>query len=102
MIQTSTPLARPRPLDENITSVKLDLPNRPQGGGPVTSHFREIAVVDGNGDELTLYEIRDGTRMFGLLPKTRFQLGTGEHVERRGRGFIVPSTGEKLTPLQAR
>jgi len=63
----------------------------------VTSQFREIAVVDGNGDELTLYEIRDGTRLFGLFARKRFQLGTGEAVEKAGRGFLVPSTGEKLT-----
>lgn len=68
----------------------------------MTSHFREIAVVDGNGDELTLYEVRDGASMFGLLPRKRFQLGTGEHFERRGRGFVVPSTGEKLTRVKER
>lgn len=68
----------------------------------MTSQFREIAVVDGNGDELTLYEIRDGALLFGLLPRMRFQLGTGERVERRGRNFVVPSTGEKLTPVRAR
>ena len=66
------------------------------------SHFREIAVVDGNGDELTLYEIREGGLLFGLLARKRFQLGTGEHVERRGGGFIVPATGEKLTRVKAR
>lgn len=66
----------------------------------MTSKFREIAVLDGNGDELTLYEIRDRARLFGLLARKRFQLGTGEAVERAGRGFVVPSTGEKLTVVR--
>ena len=68
----------------------------------MTIHFREIAVVDGNGDELTLFEIRDRASLFGLLAKSRFQLCTDEPVEKNGRGYVVPSTGEKLRLVRQR
>lgn len=63
----------------------------------MTSHFRTIAVFDANGDQLTLYEIRDRPSLFGLVARKRLQLCTGELVKKRGDGFVVETTGEKLT-----
>lgn len=65
----------------------------------MSSHFRTISVVDANGDELLLYEFRERASLFGLVPKRRFQLCTGEAVEKRGDRYIVLSTGEKLTRI---
>jgi hypothetical protein len=66
----------------------------------VTSHFKTIAVLDANGDQLTLYELRDRTRLFGLVARRRLQLCTGEAVEKKGGGFVVLATGEKLTRVR--
>ncbi len=67
----------------------------------MTSHFRKIPVVDGNGDQLTLYEFRERSLLFGLLATTRLELCTGELVEKSGRGYVIPSTGEKLKRVKA-
>jgi hypothetical protein len=66
----------------------------------VTSHFKTIAVLDGNGDQLTLYELRDGARLFGLVARKRLQLCIGEAVERKGNRYVVLATGEKLTRVR--
>lgn len=63
----------------------------------MSNKVRTISVVDGNGDQVILYEIRERGSLFGLLPRKRLQLGTGEVVVRRGGGYVIPSTGEKLT-----
>jgi hypothetical protein len=55
---------------------------------------REIPVVDGNGDELVVYEFVD--RRF-IKKVRRLKLCTGEHVERAGDSFVVVGSGEKLT-----
>ena len=67
----------------------------------MTSHFKTIPVLDGNGDQLTLYEMRDRARLFGLVSRRRLQLCTGEAVVRKGNRFVVLATGEKLTRVRA-
>ena len=67
----------------------------------MTSHFKTIAVLDANGDQLTLYELRDRTGLFGLVARRRLQLCTGEAVVRKGNRFVVLATGEKLTRVRA-
>lgn len=57
-------------------------------------------MLDGNSDQLTLYELNDRRWLFGLIVRKRYVLCTGEPVERRGRHFIVADTGEKLTPVK--
>lgn len=64
------------------------------------NRFKEIPVVDGHGDQLTLYEIRERGPLLGLIPKMRFELGTGEAVEAQGDGFVIVGTGEKLTRVE--
>ena len=64
------------------------------------NRFKAIPVVDGHGDQLTLYEIRERGSLFGLLPRTRFELGTGEVVEAQGDGYVIVGTGEKLTRVE--
>lgn len=73
-------------------------PNRSASGGAgsVNSHFKTISVLDGNGDELSLYEFLEPS-LFGLVRKRRFHLCTGELVTRSGDGFVVVSTGEHLS-----
>lgn len=66
----------------------------------MSSRFRTIPVVDGNGDELTLYEIRARGPLFGLMPATRLELCSGEPVEKCDGGYIVLTTREKLTPIR--
>ena len=83
-------------LDEKTICVKFAAPNRPQGSGPVPNRFKAIPVVDAHGDQLTLYEIRERGSLFGLVPKKRFELCTGEVVEEHGNGYVVVRTGEKL------
>lgn len=61
------------------------------------SKVKKIPVLDGNGDQLTLYSIREPGALFGLFPRTRLVLGTGEVVARSRRGLVVAATGEKLT-----
>ncbi len=56
----------------------------------------QIPVVDGNGDELTLFEVRERGGFFGLWPRKRLALGSGETVHKHGDGYIVVATGEKL------
>jgi hypothetical protein len=62
----------------------------------VKSRVKAILVMDGNGDELTLYEVRGRGALFGLLPSSRFVLGSGEAVVKSGNGYAVVATGEKL------
>lgn len=62
------------------------------------SRFTAIPVRDAKGDELTVYEIRDRTGMFGLIGDKRLELCTGELVEAVGPDtFVVLATGERLT-----
>jgi hypothetical protein len=69
--------------------------------GPVSrsSDFKAIPVLDGNGDQLVLYEFRDKT-FFGLVVRRRYELGTGEPLKKVGNGFVVTTTGEKLTRVR--
>jgi hypothetical protein len=62
--------------------------------GPV-SRVTAIPVRDANGVELTVYQFED--RRF-LHKVRRLKLDTGEMVERSGDGFVIVSTGERLTP----
>lgn len=90
-------------LDEELTSVKSDTAESSAGErGPVTSHFKTIAVLDGNGDQLTLYEIRDRASLFGFVTRKRLELCTGEPVKAAAGGFVVVATGEKLTRVRPR
>ena len=66
------------------------------------SKVKTIPVVDGNGDELTLFEVRQGGAFFGLLPRKRLVLGSGEAVARARSGYVVVATGEKLTPVRGK
>ncbi len=62
------------------------------------SHFRTIPVIDGNGDQLFVYEIRKRLGLFGLRSRDRMELCTGEAVVlAEDEGFVVVGTGEKLT-----
>jgi hypothetical protein len=64
----------------------------------VGTHFRTIPVIDANGDQLFVYEIRNRLGLFGLRARDRLELCTGEAVEPfDGQGFVVVRTGEKLT-----
>jgi hypothetical protein len=67
----------------------------------VRSYFRTIPVIDGNGDELILYEIRERSSPLALVAKKRFELCTGEPVAKSGNGFVIQTTGEKLTPVES-
>lgn len=90
------------PLDEKLTSVRfLRAESSALGSGPVSNHFRTIPVLDGNGDQLTLYELNGRSWLFGLIVRKRYVLCTGEPVERRGSHFIVAHTGEKLIPVRS-
>lgn len=62
----------------------------------MNSHFRTISVLDGNGDELSLYEFLEPGSVFGLVRRRRYHLCTGERVAKEGDGFVVISTGERL------
>jgi len=55
--------------------------------------------VDGNGDQLTLYEISERGAFFGFFRRKRLVLGTGEAVARSPDGYIVLATGERLAPV---
>jgi hypothetical protein len=52
--------------------------------------------LDGNGDQLSLYEFLEPGAVFGLVRRRRYRLCTGELVVRKGSDFVVVSTGEKL------
>lgn len=67
------------------------------GAESVNSHFRTISVLDGNGDQLSLYEFLEPGSVFGLVRRRRYHLCTGELVTKEGDGFVVVSTGEHLT-----
>jgi hypothetical protein len=67
----------------------------------VRSNFRTIPVVDSNGDQLTLYEFRDRSSSFRLVPRKRFELCTGEAVRKEGNCFVVEATGEKLARVKS-
>jgi hypothetical protein len=46
---------------------------------------------------MTVYEIWDNPRLFGIIAERRFQLCTGEAVEPLcAETFVVAATGEKL------
>lgn len=62
------------------------------------THFRTIAVLDSNGDQISLYEIRSPI-LFGLFVRKQLKLCTGEAVERNGQAYVVTSTGERLTRI---
>jgi hypothetical protein len=57
--------------------------------------------LDGNGDQLTLYEIRERASPFAFVARKRLVLCTGETVKSDGRGYVVVSTGEKLRRVPA-
>lgn len=60
---------------------------------------KSIRVIDGNGDEVTVYEFHD--RRF-LRKIRRMTLDTGEPVERVcERTYIVSATGERLTRVSS-
>jgi hypothetical protein len=67
----------------------------------VPDRIKAIPVEDANGDQLTLYEIRERVSLFGLVVRKRFELCTGEPVTRDGDIYLIASTGEKLVPLEA-
>ena len=73
----------------------------PRGVRGVNSHFRTISVLDGNGDELSLYEFLEPGRVFGMVRRRRYHLCTGELVAREGDGFVVVSTGERLSLVRS-
>jgi len=68
----------------------------------VNTHFRTIPVLDGNGDQLSLYEFLEPGSLFGLVRRRRYHLCTGELVIKEGDGFIVVSTGETLRQIRKR
>lgn len=65
----------------------------------MSSEFKSIPVLDGNGDQLILYEFRERA-FFGLVVRRRYELCTGEPLKKDGRGFVVTTTGEKLTRIR--
>ena len=63
----------------------------------MSSHFHTIPVIDGNGDQLIVYEIVERRSFFGLIARKRFALCAGERVEQVDRRtFVVAATGERL------
>jgi hypothetical protein len=55
-------------------------------------------VIDGNGDQLFVYEIRKRLGLFGLRARNRMELCTGEAVVlSEDEEFVVVRTGERLT-----
>jgi hypothetical protein len=66
----------------------------------VNSEFKAIPVLDGNGDQLILYEFRDRS-FLGLVIRRRYELGTGEPLKKVGKEFVVTTTGEKLTRIRS-
>jgi hypothetical protein len=66
----------------------------------VKSNVKAIPVVDGNGDQLTLFEVCERGALFGLLSRRRLALGSGEAVVKRGRDYVVEATGERLRPIE--
>jgi hypothetical protein len=64
----------------------------------VGTHFKAIPVIDGNGDQLIVYEIRKRLGLFGLRVRNRMELCTGEAVVlSEDEEFVVVRTGERLT-----
>ena len=64
----------------------------------MSSHFHTIPVIDGNGDQLIVYEIVERRSLFGLIARKRFSLCAGERVQQLDRqNFLVVATGERLT-----
>ena len=72
------------------------------GSGPLKSRVKTIPVIDGNGDELTLYEVQERGALFGLLRRTRLVLPSGEAVIKARDGFVVVATGEALERIKKR
>ncbi len=64
------------------------------------SRVKTISVVDGNGDQLTLFEVRERGALFGLFSRRRLALGSGEAVVKAGRDYVVAATGERLQPIE--
>jgi hypothetical protein len=63
----------------------------------VTKTVTGIPVRDQKGDVLTLYEIWDRPRLFGLIADHRLELPTGEKVGELNRDhFVVVATGQHL------
>jgi hypothetical protein len=63
----------------------------------VGNHFEVIPVIDGNGDQLRLYLIRERRGPFGLRVRELLELCTGEAVEALDEdSFVVVGTGERL------
>jgi len=63
----------------------------------VGTHFRTIPVIDGNGDQLFVYEIRRRLGPFGLRARRRHELCTGEAVVLLDdHSLVVVATGERL------
>jgi hypothetical protein len=61
---------------------------------------RKFPVVDGNGDQFTVYEVRERTGPFGLLTKRRWKLCTGEELRPQGRhAFSAIGSGHRLTRI---
>jgi hypothetical protein len=87
-------------LDEVTSSVKSNTAESSAwGSGLVKSNVTRILVVDGNGDELALFQVVERIGPFGLFKRRRFALGSGEEVVRSGAGYVVVATGETLLPV---
>ena len=69
--------------------------------GLVGKRFNAITVIDGNGDQMTVYEIWDKPRLFGFIADRRLELHTGEAVEELPDGsFVVASSRELLKRVE--
>jgi hypothetical protein len=62
----------------------------------VRAHFRTIAVLDQNDDQILLCEFREPV-FSGLFIRKRLRLSTEEAVKKDAKGFAVMTTGERLT-----
>jgi len=67
----------------------------------VRKRFNAITVIDGKGDQMTVYEIWDRPRLFGFIAERRLELCTGEAVEELPNGsFVVASSREPLKRVE--
>lgn len=63
-------------------------------------HVTAISVRNPKGDQLTLYEVWERSRLFGLIADYHLELPTGETVEELDENnFVVVATGERLTRI---